>query len=112
MGRCSLEVQEYDRAKAYLLAWIRIGEKWIGDTWGEPRPTAPMDENEITDTEHRLWVEDLEDTEAEGEEGPGREFEEDNRSSDTRTAGSEEGLSERVAVGSRRRSRGRSLCDR
>jgi len=78
MGRCSLEVQEYDRAKAYLLAWIQIGEKWIGDTWGEPRPTAPMDENEITDTEHRLWVEDLEDTEAEGEEGPGRESEEEN----------------------------------
>jgi len=78
MGRCSIEVQDYGRAKAHLLAWIQIGEKWIGDTWGEPRHTAPMDENEITDTEHRLWVEDLEDTEAEGEEGPGRESGEEN----------------------------------
>ncbi len=78
MARCSVEVQDYHHAKAYLLAWIQVGEKWIGDTWGGPRPTAPMDENDISDTEHRLWVEDLEDTEAEREAGPGRASEEDN----------------------------------
>ncbi len=78
MGRYSLEVPDYGRAKAHLLAWVQIGEKWIGDTWGEPRHTALMDENEITDTEHRLWVEDLEDTEAEGEERTGRESGEEN----------------------------------
>src|SRR6267143_1379365 len=40
MGRCSIEVQDYGRAKAHLLAWIQIGERWIGDTWSEPPSSA------------------------------------------------------------------------
>src|SRR5260370_37691968 len=65
MGRCSVEVQDYGRAKVHLLAWIQIGEKWIGDTWGEPSPITSMGETEVS----------LEDTEAEDEEGlrPGDE---------------------------------------
>jgi hypothetical protein len=69
MGRCSLEVPDYDHAKAYLLAWIQIGEKWIGDTWDEPSPATLMEKKESS-------PEDLEDSDAEREEG--REAEEDN----------------------------------
>ncbi len=65
MGRCSVEVQDYGRAKAHLLAWIQIGESWVGDSWSEPTSSTMMGESEIT----------LEDTEAESEEGlsPGGE---------------------------------------
>lgn len=68
MGRCSVEVQDYDRAKAHLLAWIQIGGNWIGDSWSEPTLGTPMSENEIA----------LENTEAESDEGLSPEAEEDN----------------------------------
>ncbi len=70
MGRCSVEVQDYGSAKVHLLAWIQIGEKWIGDTWGEPSPATPMEEKEIT-------PEDLEDSEEDDGEGSGRKTDED-----------------------------------
>jgi len=68
MGRCSVEVQDYGSAKAHLLAWIQIGEGWIGDSWSEPTSITPMAENEVS----------LEDTEAQDEEGLSPEAEEDN----------------------------------
>ncbi len=68
MSRCSVEVQEYGRAKAHLLAWIQIGESWIADSWSESTSSASMSENEVS----------LEDTEAEGEEDLSPEAEEDN----------------------------------
>jgi len=68
MGRCSVEVQDYGRAKAHLLAWIQIGESWIGDTWSEPPSSIPMSESEVS----------LEDSEAEDEEGLSPRAEEDN----------------------------------
>ncbi len=67
MGRCSVEVQDYGRAKAHLLAWIQIGESWVGDSWSEPTSSTMMGESEIT----------LEDTEAESEEGLSPRGEED-----------------------------------
>ncbi len=48
MGRCSVEVQDYDRAKAHLLAWIQIGEGWIRDTWSEPPSSTPTSETEVS----------------------------------------------------------------
>ena len=67
MGRCSIEVQDYGRAKAHLLGWIQIGERWIDDTWSEPPSGIPMSEIEVS----------IEDSEAEDEEGLSPRAEED-----------------------------------
>jgi hypothetical protein len=41
----AVTVVEYRLAKAYVLAWIPVSEKWIGESWAE-RPISPSGSTE------------------------------------------------------------------